>query len=194
MRNLTASFVCLYGPEVKIRNAAIAVFNQSISCHSPVFLYGTNHRILPELWACLTLEGKDEMMNIAMNMLTHYCSSCPQEVVLSCVEDLCGKLGALIKEKMPEDTPYTALAESVLKTVTAIADALQTHCEAFCNNFVPSLMELVASLVKTQSSRLRWLALECVAHIGVAVRRQQFIADALTIKDAVLTLLSYRWH
>lgn len=192
--NFDLVFSCLCDRELDICNAAITVFGQTISCLSPGFAYSTNATIVPDILALLTIGGQAEVMSIAGKMLMHYFSSCSREVAMSHVKEVCKKLNALTRNKAPDIPAYMAFAEAVLTTVVAMADALQTSFQAFYSDFVPPLMELIALLGASKCSGLQWLALDCVAHIGVAVGRQQFTTDALIVKQAVLSLLTDRWH
>lgn len=189
-------FRCLCDPDVRVRNLAIEVLDQTVACLSPAYVRSSQGRIIPDLLALLTPELQAEVINAATKTLTHYFSSCPQEVVVSYLGLLFYKLGALFTANAPCDgafADYAALAKAVLNIVSTMAYLLQNCFRAFYHYFVPLMMELTASFGNTET-RLRWVALDSVARVGLAVGKPQFIAVAPTIQAAVVTLLSDRWH
>ncbi|KAH9365655.1 hypothetical protein HPB48_018255 [Haemaphysalis longicornis] len=186
-------FRCLYDTDVRVRNEAIEVLSRNVSCLSPAYVRSSNARIIPDLLAFLAPGGQAEVINVAAVTLAHYFLFCPQEVVISYLGLLFYKLGALFTGNSPCEIDYAALAEAVLTTIATMAELLQACFRAFYDDFVPVIMELTTSLGITES-RLRWVALESVVRIGLTVGKPQFIADAPTIGQAVLTLLSDRWH
>lgn len=186
-------FRCLYDADVRVRNAAIEVLGRNVSCLSPAYVRSSHARIIPELLAFLSPGCQAEVINVATKMLAHYFSSCSQEVVMSYLGLLYYKLGALFTGNSTCQTDYAALAEAVLNTVATMAELLQTCFRAFYDDFVPVIMQLIAALGNTES-RLRWVALDSVVRIGLAVGKPQFIANATAIGQAVLNLLSDRWH
>ncbi|KAH9365666.1 hypothetical protein HPB48_003068 [Haemaphysalis longicornis] len=188
-KSFDSVFRFLHEPEMKIRRMAITVLEQTVPALSEEYVLYSHKTFIPQLLAMLTPSSQDELLSIATKTLVRYFSSCPEDAAVSYMRPLYLKLDALVKDTL-RDQIYGEYTRAVVKAISAMADRLQGSFRGYYDIFMPTLKELITLLGESERPYLRWYAIDCVAHIGLAVGNRKFRIDSPTIMTAVLTALS----
>lgn len=188
-RSFEPVFLFLHKSEGKIRRVAITVLELTVSSLSREYVRHTHKKFMPQLLAMLTPNSQSELLIVTAKTLACYISSCPGDNVVSYVRPLYCKLDILVKHTL-WDQLHGEYAPAVLKAISAMADRVQGSFIEHYDRFMPTLKELITLLGESERPYLRWHAIDCVAHIGLAVGNHKFGVDSPTITTAVLTALS----
>lgn len=197
-RLVSNSFVpvllCLRDPEPKVRHAASTAIAHMAVRFSPEYARRSHDKVIPELLAMLTLETQPSVLCCAMETLEEFLSACHQDLVVSHLESVVGKLNGLINHReqsfFDSGTTSSAITESALHTIATVAELAQENFRNFYDVSMPALRELITYCSTTGNEQLRWLALHSTARIGLAVGKEKFLADAAIVTRAVLDLLA----
>ncbi|KAH9365457.1 hypothetical protein HPB48_008909 [Haemaphysalis longicornis] len=186
---------CLKDRDNTVRGMAITAVEQASLHIAPEYAQNSHRKIVPELLGILTKRSQADVIAVAATMLRQIFVACTPDVVVTYYMGavLC-KLDKLCEESAPFPPPYVALAEHVLQIVALMSDLAQDNFLCVYDDAISLLKKLITSFDNTNKARLWWLALYCVARIGIAVGTNQFLADVPLVKGSVVILLAGNWY
>eukprot|EP01123_Difflugia_compressa_P007967 TRINITY_DN225_c0_g1_i1.p1 TRINITY_DN225_c0_g1~~TRINITY_DN225_c0_g1_i1.p1 ORF type:complete len:1096 (-),score=260.74 TRINITY_DN225_c0_g1_i1:411-3698(-) len=166
----------------RVRWAAANAAGQMSTDFGPKFQRKYHAQIIPRFIKLMTDTANPKVQAHTAAAIINFCEKFDAETIAPYLDSLLSCLLVLIQggNKMVQEQALTAVA--------SIAGCSEKHFIKYYDTFVPILKTILNTATTKDLRTMRGKAMECISLIGIAVGKEKFMADAITVMETLVNI------